>query len=45
MTFYGVRHNNTIDEDYVSGLSITYSSNPRQHIWTYVSGRSERYYR
>ena len=41
--FYGVRHNNTIDEDYVSGLSITYSSNPRQHIWTYVSGRSERY--
>ena len=26
------------DEDYVSGLSITYSSNPRQHIWTFASG-------
>ena len=33
----------TIDEDYVSGLSITYSSNPRQHIWTFASGRGERY--
>ena len=35
--------NSTIDEDYVSGLSITYSSNPRQHIWTFASGRGERY--
>ena len=33
----------TIDEDYVDGLSITYSSNPRQHIWTFASGRGERY--
>ena len=32
----------TIDEDYVSGLSITYSSNPRQHIWTIASGSEER---
>ena len=32
----------TIDEDYVDGLSITYSSNPRQHIWTFASGRGER---
>ena len=30
------------DEYYVSGLSITYSSNPRQHIWSFVSGNSER---
>ena len=44
--FYGLypRFIKTIDEDYVSGLSITYSSNPRQHIWTFASGshRGER---
>ena len=40
--FYGVEVNGTIDEDYVSGLSITYSSNPRQHIWTFASGSGER---
>ena len=28
----------TIDGDYVDGLSITYGS-PRQHIWTYSAGR------
>ena len=36
-------YNRTIDQAYVSGLSITYSSNPRQHIWTFASGRGERY--
>ena len=43
--FYGTYHsyNRTIDQDYVSGLSITFSSNPRQHIWTFASGFSERY--
>ena len=35
-------YNRTIDESYVCGLSITYSSNPRQHIWTFASGRGER---
>ena len=35
-------HSRTIDQDYVAGLSITYSSNPHQHIWTYASGRGER---
>ena len=30
------------DEYYVSGLSVTYSSNPRQHIWSFVSGNSEK---
>ena len=30
------------DEYYASRLSITYSSNPRQHIWSFVSGNSER---
>ena len=44
MAFYGSQsyYSRTIDEDYVSGLSITYSSNPRQHIWTFASGRGER---
>ena len=32
-----------IDQNYVCGLSITYSSNPRQHIWTFAIGRGERY--
>ena len=43
--FYGSHtiFNRTIDEDYVDGLSITYSSNPRQHIWTFASGPSERH--
>ena len=31
-----------IDQSYVSGLSITYSNNPRKHIWTFASGLSER---
>ena len=35
-------HNRTIDQSYVCGLSITYSSNLRQHIWTFASGRGER---
>ena len=35
--------NRTIDQDYVSGLSITYSNSPRQHIWTFASGYSETY--
>ena len=43
--FYGANFYSepSIDHDYVSGLSITYSSNPRQHIWTFASGRGERY--
>ena len=43
--FYGTDPDlyRTIDEDYVSGLSITYGNNPRQHIWTFASGRGEKY--
>ena len=43
LAFYGARFSPewSIDRDYVSGLSITYSSNPRQHIWTFASGRGE----
>ena len=42
--FYGcqISYNRTIDQDYVDRLSITYNSNPRQHIWTYASGHGER---
>ena len=41
--FYGSipSHKRTIDESYASGLSITYSRNPRQHIWTFASGSGE----
>ena len=30
-----------IDSYYVDGVSITYGSIPRQHIWTYVGGQTE----
>ena len=40
--FYGSKFGRSVDENYVSGLSITYNSNPRQHIWTFASGFSER---
>ena len=44
IAFYGSYYSGrTIDRDYVSGLSITYSSNPRQHIWTFATGRGERF--
>ena len=33
--------NMTIDDPYVDGLSITYDSPPRRHLWTYVVGHSE----
>ena len=33
--------NNNIDRVHVPGLSIIYSSNPHQHIWTFATGNSE----
>ena len=33
--------NNNIDSYYIDGISITYSSNPRQHIWTYAAGEDD----
>ena len=30
-----------IDSPYVAGVSITYDSNPRKHIWTYAGGDGE----
>ena len=44
VAFYGVTiFGATVDQSYVSALSITYSSNPRQHIWTFATGHGERY--
>ena len=31
-----------IDSYYVDGVSITYGSNPRQHVWTYAGGVTEK---
>ena len=35
---------NDIESYYVDGVSITYGSNPRQHIWTYAGGLTETYF-
>ena len=32
----------SIDRDYVSRLSITYSKNPCQYIWSFAGGHGER---
>ena len=42
VAFYGSSFRKTIENDYVSGLSITCGSNPRQHVWTYAAGISEK---
>ena len=42
VAFYGSSFNKTIENDYVSGLSITYSSNPRKHVWTFAVGISQK---
>ena len=34
------KYNNTIDDAYVDGVSITLPSTPRTHVWTYASGLS-----
>ena len=40
--FYGViNYGEDIDDQYVAGVSITYDSNPRKHIWTYAGGYRE----
>ena len=33
---------NSIDTGYVDGVSITYGTSPRTHIWTYAAGLSEQ---
>ena len=39
--FYTSPRTTNIDY-YVTGLSITYNNNPRQHIWTFANGATER---
>ena len=39
--FHGYR-DATIDQSYVSGLSITYGNSPCKHIWTFTSGCGEK---
>ena len=34
---------NPIDTAYVDGVSVTYGSSPRTHIWTYAAGLSEQF--
>ena len=34
---YNVNTNLTIDDNYVDGVSITYGSAPRKHLWTYAA--------
>ena len=41
VAFYGSSFGKTIENDYVSGLSITYSNNPLKHVWTFAVGISE----
>ena len=35
---YNVNTSLTIDDNYVDGVSITYGSAPRKHLWTYAGG-------
>ena len=33
-----IEHYTSVDSNYVDGVSITYGSNPRTHVWTYAAG-------
>ena len=37
----GAANHSGIDDPYVDGVSITYGSSPRQHLWTYAVGNAE----
>ncbi len=37
-SYHGYSFINSIDDEYLDGFSITHSSNPRNHIWSYVAG-------
>lgn len=36
--YYSINKILTVDDAYVDGVSITHGSQPRKHIWTYVTG-------
>ena len=38
---FGLSDGKSIDDPYVDGLSITYGSSPRRHLWTYAAGVAE----
>ena len=38
---HGRGQNLSIDSNYVDGVSLTYSSNPRKHIWTFAAALNE----
>ena len=38
---YYLNQGHTIDDLYVEGVSITHSSHPRQHIWTFAAALDE----
>ena len=38
---FGQAQTQSIDGNYVEGISITHGSNPRQHIWTFVAALDE----
>ena len=42
MVFYGSSFSKTIENDYVSGLLITYGNNFRKHVWIFAAGISEK---
>ena len=37
----GLQLNIGINDSYLDGVSITYSTNPRKHLWTYAAGVNE----
>ncbi len=36
--YFNTQNNVNIDDEYLDGFSITHSSNPRTHIWSYAAG-------
>ena len=38
---YSVGYGTTIDDNYVSGMSITHGESPRKHIWTFAAALDE----
>ena len=40
---YFLNRSRTIDDIYVTGMSLTHGRNPRKHIWTLAAGASETY--
>ena len=40
-TFRPSIDSNSIDSNYVDGISLTYGSSPRKHIWTFAGGLDE----